>query len=221
MSHAEAAEHLRNEVIGTLRFETGRLLGRQGLIPSFIRRLLRLRGPAFFGAARSILSDMDYVAALYVGAQGRARRNIGERRDTVTFLSDVVAVATRDAGYKDYGAHLRDIFRVGTVHLRAPKRLENGASSTPIMGWGLMEYRTERLTGTGLDATHLQPVAIDPARTILPVSINVLYEDFIKACEHFAGLLEAEQAAGGHALLDRWRSVADVIVTPEPTDLRW
>jgi hypothetical protein len=163
---------------------------------------------------------MDYVAALYVGAQGRARRDIGQRRDTLAFLSDVVAVATRDVGYRDYGAHLRDMFRVGTVHIRAPKRLENGASSTPIMSWGLMEYRTERLTA-GHDATHLRPVAIDPTRTILPVSINVLYEDFIRACEHFAGLLEAEEAAGGHAVLDRWRSVADVLVTPEPTGLRW
>jgi hypothetical protein len=214
MTHGEAAEHLRHEVVDTLRYETGRLLGRRGAL-SFVCKLLRLRGPAFFGATRSILSDTDYVAALYVGAQGRLRREIGQRDDTVVFLKEVFTAATGDTGYQKYGEHLRDIFRVGTVHLRAPKRLQNGSCSTPILSWALMEHRTERLSGTTVDATHMQPVAIDARTTVLPVAINVLFEDFITACDHFAKLLERENAAGGQDLLDRWRSTADILVTPE------
>src|SRR5437899_1053274 len=100
MTHDEAAEHLRREVIDTFRYETGRLLARRGAT-SFFGRLLRLRGSAFFGAVRSILSDVDYVAALYVGAQGRARRDIGQRNDTVTFLREIFAPATGDVGYQN------------------------------------------------------------------------------------------------------------------------
>jgi hypothetical protein len=165
---------------------------------------------------------MDYVAALYVGAQGKARRDIGQRNDTVTFLREIVAPATGDVGYQNYGEHLRDMFRVGTVHFRAPKRFENPACSTPIISWGLMEHRTERFEGTTVDGTHLRPVAINAKTTLLPVAINVLFEDFITACAYFAKLLENENAAGGHALLNRWQSVADVLATPEPAPhLRW
>jgi hypothetical protein len=221
MTHDEAAEHLRQEVIGTFRYETGRLLARR-CATSFFGRLLRLRGPAFFGAVRSTLSDLDYVAALYVGAQGRARRELGQRNDTVTFLREVFVPSTGNASYQSYGEHLRDMFRVGTVHFRAPKLFENPACSTPIISWGLMEHRTERLSGTTVDGTHLQPVAINARTTILPVAINVLFEDFVTACEYFATLLENENAAGGHALLDRWRSVADVLATPEAApNLQW
>lgn len=215
MNHEEAAKYLRREIIETLRYETGRLVGPPG--------------PAFFGAVRSILTDLDYVAALYSGALGRRnRRDIGQRGDTVAFLSDVMAAATGDAGYRKYGEHLRDMFRVGTVHLRAPKQLENAACSTPILSWAIMEDRTEHdfeyPLGSGKmhSGTHMQPFAVDANKTVLPVSITALFEDFIAACEHFAKLLEAEKAAGGHVSLDRWWSVADVLVTPEPAPkLRW
>ena len=36
-------------------------------------------------------------------------------------------------------------------------------------------------------------------KTILPVSLKALFEDFIAACEYFARQLEAEEAAGGLA----------------------
>jgi hypothetical protein len=212
MTHADAAEHLRQEVIGTCQYETGRLLGPPG--------------PAFFGAARAILSDVDYVAALYAGAQGRARRDIGKRDDAVAFLRAIVARATGDAAYATYAWHLRDMFRVGTVHFRAPKQIENKASSTPTLSWGLMEDRTEDFeypTGSGnrYSGTHLQLCVVDTQKTILPVSIRALFDDFIAACEHFARALEAEATAGGNKLITRWRSVADVWVTPEPSKLVW
>jgi len=49
MPHAEAAGHLRQEVIGTLRHETGSLVDEA----------------KFFGAVRAIMCDIDYVAALF------------------------------------------------------------------------------------------------------------------------------------------------------------
>jgi hypothetical protein len=51
MPHAEAAGRLRQEVIGTLRHETGSLVDEA----------------KFFGAVRAIMCDIDYVAALFAG----------------------------------------------------------------------------------------------------------------------------------------------------------
>ncbi len=46
MTHDQAAEHLRQEVIGTLRYETGPLV----------------EGAKFFGAVRAIMCGIDYGA---------------------------------------------------------------------------------------------------------------------------------------------------------------
>jgi hypothetical protein len=196
MTHDEAAEHLRKEVAETLRFETARLLGPPG--------------PAFFGAVRSILSDMDYVAALYVGAQGRARRDFGQRADTVTFLKDVVAAATGDIGYQTYGEHLRDMFRVGTVHLRAPKQLENPACSTPILSWGLMEDRTETFElgggklAPGLTCSHLPLTPGQPSCRCRSESCSMISFDPV------------------NSVLRRWRQRKRLAVTPCSTaGARW
>ena len=82
------------------------------------------------------------------------------------------------------------MYRVGTVHLRHPKQLENAAASTPILSWGVMVERTEDfdypLRGKAFTGTHLQPVKINATKILLPVSLKALFEDFIAACEEFA-----------------------------------
>ncbi len=66
MTHAQAAEHLRDEVVDTCRFETG--------------RLVTAKDPALFGAVRAVMSDLDYVAALYHGWNGKRRDKIRHAR---------------------------------------------------------------------------------------------------------------------------------------------
>lgn len=209
MTHDEAAEHVRQEVIGTLRYETGPLVD----------------GAKFFGAVRAIMCDIDYVAALFEGWDGQDPRRITTAEKFRTFMETVFAVATGDQGYKVFAGHLYAMYRVGTVHLRHPKQLENANASTPVLSWGVMVERTETFDypsgGKVFTGTHLQPVKVDARKTILPVSLRGLFEDFIAACDYFARLLEAEKAAGGHALLDKWRQVADALVAPDKTKLSW
>lgn len=209
MTHDEAAEHLRQEVIGTLRYETGPLVD----------------GAKFFGAVRAIMSDIDYVAALFEGWDGQDPRRIATAAKFRTFVETVFPAATGDQGYKRFAGHLYAMYRVGTVHLRHPKQLENAGASTPVLSWGVMVERTETFDypagGTAFSGTHLQPAKVGIDKTILPVSLKALFEDFVAACEHFARLLEAEKAAGGHALLGKWRQVADALVTPDKTRLSW
>jgi hypothetical protein len=220
MSHAAIAAHLRHEVMETSRFETGRLIQHErGMSES-------LPGPAFFGAVRAVMCDVDYVAALYDGWDGLNRRHLATRRKTVRFLSEVFADATGEPSYTRFAEHLYNIYRSGTVHLRAPKRLRNPDASTPMLAWTVMT--TRETNGPGKQTVgpytfrHLEPWRAEaPVVTTLPVSIEALHEDFLSACEHYASLVEREAADGGVDLRDRWRSTADAMVDLEDTDLDW
>ncbi len=209
MTHDEAAEHLRQEVIGTLRYETGPLV----------------EGAKFFGAVRAIVCDIDYVAALFDGWDGTDPRRIATPEKFRTFLEVVFVRVTGNQGYKQFAGHLYEMYRVGTVHLRHPRQLTNKAASTPVLSWGIMVERTEDFDypagGKAFTGTHLKPVKVDANKTILSVSLKALYEDSIAACEEFARMLEAEKAAGGHTLLAKWRTVADTLVAPFVSNRMW
>ena len=209
MTHDEAAEHLRQEVVGTLRHETGPLVAEA----------------KFFGGVRAIICDIDYVAALFDGWDGNDPRRIATAEKFRTFLESVVARVAPNQGYKQFPGHLYEMYRVGTVHLRHPRQLTNPAASSPVLSWGIMVERTEDFDypagGKAFTGTHLQPVKVDANKTILPVSLKALFEDSIAAFEEFARMLEAEKAAGGHALLDKWRGVADALVAPFVSKLTW
>ncbi len=209
MTYDEAAEHLRQEIVGTLRHETEPLV----------------REAKFFGATRAIMCDIDYVAALFEGWDGKDPRRIATPEKFRTFVETVFTTATGNQCYKVFAGHLYAMYRVGTVHLRHPKQLESKTASTPVLSWGIMVERTEDFDypvgGKAFTGTHMQLVKVDAAKTILPVSLNGLFEDFILACEHFAKLLEAEKAGGCHTMLGKWRSVADALIAPDRTKLRW
>jgi len=216
MSHHEAAEHLREEVIGTCQRETGRLVD-----PA---------DPAYFGAVRGVLSDLEYPAALWDGWDGVCRRQIATSRKSVKFLSEVVAPATGDRAYAELGKHLFELFRVGTVHLRAPKRLiVHDAGTEVVLTWALMSRRREtiRLGGQEVELEHLRPKRVGKpvgrftSSVILPLAIDILLEDFVSACEAFAVRLEVEAQDGGKKLISRWRSAANALCEPEPSKLPW
>ena len=174
MTHDEAAEHLRQEVVGTLRHETGPLVD-EG---------------KFFGGVRAIMCDIDYVAALFEGWDGQDSRRIATAEKFRTFMESAFPAATGDQGYKAFAGHLYAMYRVGTVHLRHPKQLQNAGAATAVLSWGVMVERRENFDypagGQAFTGTHLQPVKVDPSKTILPVSLKALFEDFIAACEYFA-----------------------------------
>lgn len=209
MKHEQMAAHLREEVCNTARYET--------------ERLIDFHKPGFFGAVRAIMSDLDYVAALYQGWDGRNRREISTARKTIEFLRDVFPDATGESGYAAFSEHLYQMYRVGTVHLRAPKRVSNPRSATAELGWALMYERQENAeyAGTSLILTHLRLVQATSQRTLLPVSIRVFFDDFLSSCDEFARRIEQEHASGGTVLRDRWRSAANALVEAEPSDLLW
>src|SRR5262249_13185073 len=107
MSHGDAMAHLHQEVLGVARFETG--------------RLVTADEPAFFGAVRGVMCDLDYVAALYYGWDGERRDQISTKEKTIRFIREVMASATGNEGYEQWGKHLYLLYRHGVVHLRAPK----------------------------------------------------------------------------------------------------
>jgi len=211
MSHDAAAAHLTCAIIPTAKYETGRLVD--------------IDSPAFFGAIRGTMCDLDYVAALHHGWDGRDERQIATRAKSVHFLTNVVAPAAHNQGYGRYAQHLYDLYRVGIVHLRGPKQLENPANTPPVMSWALMVERRDSWAPDGVpfDLEHLLPVVAPtpPARLFLPLSIRALFDDFVVACEQFAQDLETEKRAGGQQLLARWNSAAAGLTRPAKSNLLW
>jgi hypothetical protein len=211
MSHRDAIGHLRRAIVPTATYETGRLVD--------------CDSPAFFGATRGVMCDLDYVSALYCGWDGKDERQIATRAKTIRFLIDVVAFAASNSAYGRYAAHLYDLYRVGTVHLRGPRRLEDPANNPPVMSWALMVERKDSWApnGVAFDLEHLVPVVAStpPQRVVLPLSIRGLFEDFILACERFALDLETESGTGGRVLLERWNSAAAGLTRPGQSKLTW
>jgi len=207
MSHDEAAGHLRNVVVATANHET------QPLVTS----------GKFFGAVRSIFCELDYLGALFCGWDGKNDLQIATKRKCVTYISDVIAKAAKNPAYSSYGGHLYELFRSGTVHLRAPKELENANSSRPVLSWSLLTRRKEFWPQLGIDVEHLVPVPspVSSRLLILPLSLAVLFDDFLAGCEHFAQLLEAEKTASGNALLTAWDSTAAGLTRPGRSTLTW
>jgi len=93
------------------------------------------------------------------------------------------------------------------------------------MSWALMVERKESWApnGVSFDLDHLVPVVAPtpPPRLFLPLSIRALFDDFVLACERFALDLEAEDAACGRQLLDRWNSAAAGLARPGQSKLVW
>jgi hypothetical protein len=204
-----AAKHLRDVVVETARFETGRLVTPQDT--------------ALFGAVRAVMSDMEYVASLYCVWDGENRRRIQTAAKTITFMDEVMAAATGNRGYSTYGRHLYELYRCGLIHQRVPKVLRSATASTQLLGWALMYARVDRLGPHrgNVEVEHLRLQVVDNDLALLPVSVLAIYEDFLTACEHFAGLLEAKAAAGGSELLTRWWQTWNALGSPEDTALTW
>jgi hypothetical protein len=204
-----AARHLREVVVETARFETGRLVTPEDT--------------AFFGAVRAVMSDMEYVAALYSGWDGKNRRRIQTSAKTIAFMDEVVAAASGNAGYSTWGPHLYELYRCGLIHQRLPKVLRSHAASTQLLGWALMYHQVDQLGPERGNAQieHLRLHQVDENLALLPVSALALYQDFLAACQRFATLLEAERAAGDAELLTRWHQTWNALGEPEDTPLSW
>jgi hypothetical protein len=207
MSHDEAAGHLRNVVVPTAKHET------QPLATS----------AKFFSAVRNIFCDLDYLGALFCGWDGLNDLQIATKKKCVAYLADVIAPAAKNPAYATYGGHLYESVRSGTVHLRAPKELENASNSCQVLSWCLLTQRKEFWQPLGTHAEHLVTVSspASPRKLFLPLSITVLFDDFLSGCEHFAQMLEAEKAAGGSTLLANWDSAAVGLTRPGKSSLTW
>ena len=123
----ERAVRERVEVVGVARRE--------------ITPLLELEPPGFFGAVRMLMCEVDYLAALYFGFNGKDRRKISTPGKSVRFIDEVISQASGEGNYRRFAKHLYEMYRVGLVHLRAPKIVTRADASTPVLTWTLMTRR--------------------------------------------------------------------------------
>ncbi len=209
MTHAEAAAHLREEVTNTAKREIAPLLlmPNEGAPPT----------SGYFSVVRGIFTETDYLGALYRGWDGNRRDKIATTAKAVAFFREAYSAGTGNSLYDVHGKLLVEMYRMGTVHLHAPKVFENPDSSTRLLGWALMDEPTGIDPTTGDELPHLELHQLRgwPDMTVIPVSLTRLFEDFLLAIEYFAKLLDGEAASEGSQQLELWRQTADALSEPE------
>jgi hypothetical protein len=107
-----------------------------------------------------------------------------------------------------------------------PGFLESADNSTRYLGWVLMYPRVGQLSaGNGaLEVEHLRLRRGLPEKemSFLPVSVKVLFDDYLTTCEHFAKALDDEAVIGGSELLQRWHQTDNALMAADiTTTLRW
>src|SRR5207245_2086170 len=128
---------------------------------------------AAWAALRSMICDLEFLAALYGGFDGSKDATRMNRYRFVRFIDEIVVPATGTTSYRTYGGHLYDMFRVGMVHLRLPKKLENPKNSTPVLTWSFLKDKEAHVVddeGRSVIATHLKTYRLNAKVTVLPVS---------------------------------------------------
>ena len=204
-------------------------------LPTFAKRSLGFRNPrpAGWSSARNpptsrpsalLTRDLDYVAALHAGWNGRRRDRIASKDKTIRYIREVVSLASGNDAYRRWATHLYDLYRTGLVHLRAPRSYTTQSQDPPSLSWFLMLDPVTPATGhVAGPAEHLQLVRAQTkqATSYLPVSIRALLDDYLASVEHFAEALQAECRNDGDELLTRWRQTADALCEPDPSRLQW
>lgn len=196
------------------------------LLPVLQATMGRERG-GFFIVPREVFAYIDFLGAVYAGYGGEAdragRRAIATPRKAKRFLAGVLGEV--EPVYARYGPVAYDMFRHGTIHVYRPHALKRADGAT--IEW--LAYKGERSNAPCryerrvLSVSHLQPQEIDAAmqRWIMPLSINLLYEDLQRGIDVYEERMRTEVQAGDLTLLNHYSSAMEALMQPEATDLDW
>lgn len=179
----------------------------------------------YFVIPREVFACIDFLGALYCGYRGERdgrRRRIATTEKAVRFLEEIFGKV--DPSYARYGKLAHEMFRHGTVHVQRPNPLKRDDGAT--IEWVL--YKGERRDRIGYDGqlltvNHLEPLLFDASvrRYILPVSINTLYNDLIRAIDVYEEEMRSRVAQGDVTLLNNYGETMDALMQPEETTLNW
>ncbi len=174
-----------------------------------IRHLLASQGA--FGVPRQFFPHVEYLSGLVFGPVGG--HNLGSTRHADRFLDEYLGEI--DVLYRQHRQILLAMWRHGVIHTYQPKLLAN---ATRQLDW--FSYQGARvnaqvvLPNLSLTVSHLTPVVGSGTVDLFPVANNCLVDDLEATLRLVVSRLEAEQGAGGNALVDNMRRAAQHLAQP-------
>ena len=178
----------------------------------------------YFGVSRQILCLVEFLAALYCGydeskdkrfkdTKGKGRKIVDSTK-VEHFIREFMGVYI-DPNYKVNGLELYKMYRHGLVHLYQPKefRLSGGGKLSWMPYKGSRELKELEVGGFKFtNVRHIGKVSDPrtPGSFVLAVSINCLYNDFIKTID-----LYGDQLLKDINLQHNWMGAASAICEAE------
>lgn len=170
----------------------------------------------YYGVPRAVLCYVDVLGLLFSGWAGERKEN-GDKKDFATspkaklFIKNVLSQI--DYLYELNGDLMYDMYRHGTVHLYAPKKLISRKYPKMSIEW--LIYKGERecwdyYENRAIKLRHLQVIKWGKDRYVLPVSISVLYSDLIVSIGLYRSMIYNDKSGD---LLRKFLSVVDALDT--------
>ncbi len=179
----------------------------------------------FLTVPREVFAHIDFLGALYCGYAGRAgggHRPIATSRKAVAFITEVLGGV--DGAYRQHGRLAYEMFRHGTIHVYRPHllRRRDGATIEFVSYKGPRSNAPILYESRPLRVSHLHPHLFGrPARYILPLSINVLYDDLLAAIDAFSTAVSSGAARRRTTLLRNLSSTMNALMEADPTKESW
>jgi hypothetical protein len=191
-----------------------------------VAHAMRTQRAGFLTVPREVFAYVDFLGALYSGYGGTpkrsGRRSIAQTTKAVAFTVEVLGKV--DGAYRRCGRLAYEMFRHGTIHVYRPNllRRRDGATIEFVSYKGARSNFPILYELRPLRVSHLRPHLFkEPARYILPLSINVLYDDLLAAIEAYSSALSRGETRGGTTLLRNFSSTMSVLMEADPTDESW
>lgn len=168
----------------------------------------------YHGVPRMVLCYIDILGLLFSGWSGKKKKN-GDKDDFATspkaksFIKNVLSKI--DNLYQENGDLMYEMYRHGTVHLYAPKKLVSRKYPKKSVEWLIFKGEREHwdyYENRAVKFRHLQIIEWDKDRYVLPISINVLYSDLIVSIGLYRNMIYDDKSG---ELLKKFLSVVDAL----------
>ncbi len=154
----------------------------------------------YFGVPRTVLCYIDVLGLLYSGWSGKKNKH-GDKVDFATpekakiYIKKVFSKV--DKLYADNGDLLYDMYRHGTVHLHAPKKMVSRTEPTKTIEWLIYKGDREQweyYENRSVELRHLEIIEWEKDRFILPVSIVILFRDLLEAIDLYRKMIYRDKS---------------------------
>lgn len=175
----------------------------------------------YFGVPRAVFCYINFLGLLYEGWSGKKKKKKNKKESEKTdfgtttqakkYIREVLGEI--DELYKINCDVLYDLYRHGTVHIFAPKKMISGVDNKKSIEWLL--YKGDRESWQYYESRakkfrHLRIVEWNNNRYILPLSISVLYADLIESLVLYRQKVLTDETQD---LLKKFSSVVDALDT--------